>query len=141
MSPAEAAERLFNRVMAAYENGDIAQAQQFAPMALDAYAQLGPLDNDGHYHVGLIHITLGDTQSAQAELEAIQSSVPEHLLGLMLEHSIAEANEDAEETTRVYTSFLAAYDDEISVGRDEYLGHRNGIDGFRARAFDAVAEP
>ena len=37
MTPRDAADRLFNRVMSAEENGDDAQAKQFAPMALQAY--------------------------------------------------------------------------------------------------------
>ena len=41
LSPRQAADRLFNRVMAASENGDTAEALQFAPMALQAYNNLG----------------------------------------------------------------------------------------------------
>jgi len=50
MSPREAADRLFNRVMTASENGDSAEALRFAPMALQAYNDLGTLDNDARYH-------------------------------------------------------------------------------------------
>lgn len=134
ITPVQAAEQLFNHVMTASERGDTADARRFAPMALEAYAQLGTLDNDAHYHVGLIHVTVGDTESAQAELDAIRRSVPDHLLGLMLEHAIAEAKGDDAGVAQTHARFLQTYDAEILFDRDEYRGHRTGIDGFRVRA-------
>ena len=134
MSPQEAAERLFNRIMTAAEQGDMGEAQRFVPMALQAYGQLGVLDNDGHYHVGLLHVTAGDTASAQAELDAIRQSVPNHLLGIQLEHAIAQALSDEDRVKEVNRRFLDEYDAEIATGRSEYQGHRRGIDGFRDRA-------
>ena len=139
ITPAQAAEQLFNHVMTASEGGDAAEARRFAPMALEAYGQLATLDNDAHYHVGLIHVTVGDTASAQAELDAIRRSVPDHLLGIMLEHAIAEAKGDDIGVGVAFDRFLSAYDTEMPTARDEYQGHRTGIDGFRARASAAVA--
>ena len=139
ITTAQAAEQLFNHVMAASERGETAEARRFAPMALEAYGQLGTLDNDAHYHVGLIHVTVGDTESAMAELETIRRSVPDHLLGIMLEHAIAEAKGDDEGVTQAYARFVSTYDTEILTDRDEYRGHRTGIDGFRARASAAAA--
>jgi len=139
ITPAQAAEQLFNHVMAASERGDSAEARRFAPMALEAYAQLGTLDNDAHYHVGLIHVTVGDTVSAQAELDTIRRSVPDHLLGIMLEHALSEAKGDAGGTARAYARFISAYDVEMMTDRSEYRGHRTGIDGFRAQASAALA--
>ena len=138
MSPQEAAERLFNRIMTAAEQGDSGEAQRFVPMALQAYGQLGVLDNDGHYHVGLLHVTISDTDSAQAELDLIRQSVPNHLLGLQLEHAIAQALSDEDRVKEVNRRFLDAYDAEIATGRSEYQGHRRGIDGFRDRAAAAI---
>lgn len=138
MSPQEAAERLFNRIMTAAEQGDSGEAERFVPMALQAYGQLGELDNDGHYHVGLLHVTISDTDSAQAELDLIRQSVPNHLLGLQLEHAIAQALSDEDRVKEVNRRFLDAYDAEIATGRSEYQGHRRGIDGFRDRAAAAI---
>ena len=107
-------------------------------MALQAYGQLGVLDNDGHYHVGLLHVTISDTDSAQAELDLIRQSVPNHLLGLQLEHAIAQALSDEDRVKEVNRRFLDAYDAEIATGRSEYQGHRRGIDGFRDRAAAAI---
>jgi hypothetical protein len=63
MSPRDAADRLFNRVMVASESGNTAEALKFAPMALQAYDNLGTLDNDARYHVALLHLTLGDIKT------------------------------------------------------------------------------
>ncbi len=139
LTPVEAAEQLFNHVMAASERGDTEETQRFAPLALEAYGQLATLDNDAHYHVGLIHVTMGDAESAQAELDAIRGSVSNHLLGIMLEHAIAEAKGDDDGVAAAYARFVSAYNTELLTDRDEYRGHRNGIDGFRARADTAAA--
>ncbi|MDX1488147.1 MAG: hypothetical protein R3268_08110, partial [Acidiferrobacterales bacterium] len=69
MTPRQAADRLFNRIMAAAERGDTAEALQFVPMALQAYDRLGTLDNDARYHVALIHMTAGDIESARVHLD------------------------------------------------------------------------
>jgi hypothetical protein len=138
LTPVEVAERLFNRVMAASERGDTEESQRFAPAAIEAYGQLATLDNDAHYHVGLVHLTMGDTESAQAELDAIGGSVPHHLFGIMLEHAIAEAKGDDDGIATAYARFVSAYNTELLTDRDEYRGHRTGIDGFRARAGTAV---
>lgn len=138
-SPRETAELLFNRTMAASEQGDTAEAQRFAPMALEAYRRLGVLDDDGRYHVGLIHLTLGDVESARAEREAIRRSAPDHLLGIMLEHAVAEAEGDVDGVRRTYSRFLEAYDAEMTINRPEYRDHERGIEGFRVRAAAAAA--
>lgn len=139
LTPVEVAEQLFNRVMAASERGDTEESQRFAPVALEAYGQLATLDNDAHYHVGLVHLTMGDTESAQAELDAIRGSVTNHLLGIMLEHAIAESKGDDDGVATAYARFVSAYNTQLLTDRDEYRGHRTGIDGFRARAGTAVA--
>lgn len=134
MTPREAADRLFNRIMAASEGGDTAQASQFIPMALAAYQRLGTLDNDAHYHLGLIHLTAGDIKSARAQLDQIQRSNPKHLLGIMLAYHIAERDGDQAGEARAYKAFLAAYDAEAAAGRPEYQHHWSSIERFRTAA-------
>ena len=60
MTPRQAADRLFNRVMSSVAAGDSAQARTFLPMAIGAYARVQGLDLDGRYHLAvllsLIHI-------------------------------------------------------------------------------------
>jgi len=139
MTPREAADRLFNRVMAAGENGDSAEALRFTPMALQAYDNLGTLDNDARYHVALLHLTAGDTKSARVQVDQLRKAVPKHLLGFMLEHEIAERNGKQDSVARTYKTFLAAYDAEIAMGRGEYQDHMNTIEGFRKAAQTSVA--
>ncbi len=134
MTPREAADRLFNRIMTAAERGDTEEALRFAPMALQAYEALGPLDNDARYHVGLIHATVGDIKSARAYIAMLRQSVPDHLLGIMLEHTIAKQRGDQDRALHAYNTFLAAYESEIAMGRAEYGDHQSGIDSFRRAA-------
>lgn len=139
MSPREAADRLFNRVMAASENGDSAEALRFAPMALQAYNNLGTLDNDARYHVALLHLTAGDNKSARVQVDMLRKSVPNHLLGFMLEHEIAERSGNNDSAARANKAFLAAYAAEIAAGRAEYQDHLNSIERFRTAAQTSVA--
>src|SRR5205085_5190206 len=46
LSPAEAAVRLYDRVMGQHERGRVDSVELFAPMAIAAYQQLGQLDVD-----------------------------------------------------------------------------------------------
>jgi hypothetical protein len=139
MTPREAADRLFNRIMAASERGNTAEAAQFTPMALAAYQRLGTLDDDAHYHVGLIDLTANDMKSARRQLDAIRQSNPKHLLGIMLAYHIAERTGDKAGETRAYKAFLAAYDAEVAAGRPEYQHHWGNIERFRAAAQESVA--
>lgn len=139
MSPRQAADRLFNRVMAASENGNTAEALQFVPMALQAYNNLGTLDNDARYHVALLHLTTGDIQSARAQVDMLRKSAPKHLLAFMLEHEIAERSGKPDGAARAYQAFLAAYDAEIATLREEYQDHHNTIERFRQAAQTGVA--
>jgi len=134
MSPRDAADRLFNRVMAASENGNTEEALKFAPMALQAYDNLGTLDNDARYHVALLHLTLGDIKNARVQIDKLRQAVPNHLLGIMLEHQIAERSGKKDSAARAYKSFLAAYDAEIAAGRVEYQEHQGSIEHFREAA-------
>jgi Double zinc ribbon len=139
MSPRQAADRLFNRVMAASENGDTAEALQFAPMAIQAYDNLGTLDNDARYHVALLHLTTGDIKSARVQIELLRKTSPNHLLGFMLEHQIAERSGNKDSAARANKAFLAAYDAEIATGREEYQDHMKTIERFRTAARTGVA--
>ena len=134
MSPRDAADRLFNRVMIASESGNTAEALKFAPMALQAYDNLGTLDNDARYHVALLHLTVGDIKNARVQIDKLRQAVPNHLLAIMLEHQIAERSGNKDGAARAYKAFLAAYDAEIAAGRVEYQEHQGSIERFRKAA-------
>ncbi|NIO43647.1 MAG: hypothetical protein GTO41_27930, partial [Burkholderiales bacterium] len=112
---------------------------QFVPMALQAYDRLGTLDNDARYHVALIHMTAGDIDSARVHVDRLRQSAPNHLLGIMLEHQIAERNGNRDSAARAYEAFLAAYATEIATGRTEYQDHLAGIESFRKAAEASMA--
>ena len=139
MTRRQAADQLFNRIMAASERGDAEEALRFVPMALQAYDRLGTLDNDARYHVALINMTAGDIESTRVHLDKLRQSVPDHLLGIMLEHQIAERSGNQDSAARTYKAFLAAYDAEIAAGRAEYQDHRGGIGRFRKAAEASMA--
>ena len=131
MSPREAADRLFNRVMMADEQGNADEVAQFAPMAVAAYDRLEQLDLDALYHVGLIQAAVGDADSAWDIVERLRATVPEHLLATLLEHRLATEANATEKAERAVERFRANYDQEIKIDRLEYRDHQRSIDQFR----------
>ncbi len=132
MSPREAADRLFNRVMMADEQSNRAEVEQFSPMAVSAYEMLESLDTDALYHVGLIHAAAGDIDKAKDFAERMKAIVPNHLLAALLENRLAAKEGNQDVATRAAERFHEHYDEEISVGRPEYEHHRASIERFRA---------
>ncbi len=134
LTPREAADRLFNRIMMASERGDRGEAMRFVPMALAAYARLETLDADAYFHLGRIHAVAGDLDHTRQQISRLKGLVPSHLLGLILEHALAKRSGDEDAASRVTAAFAAAYDTEIEAGRREYADHRKAIEKFRAAA-------
>lgn len=134
MTPREAADRLFNRVMMASEQGNRDEALQFVPMALQAYEMLGTLDLDALYHVGRIHETAGDIQETEATVAKLRAAAPDHLLATLLESNIAEQRGDTAAADKAAAAFLSAYDAELGQNRQEYLDHRTSLEKFKAAA-------
>ncbi len=132
MTARQAADRLFNRVMAADERGDSKEAMRFAPMTLQAYELVERLDLDGRFHVGLINVLYGDIEAARAQIDALQKQVPDHLLALVLSAGVAEKLGDETLAAASRARFLAAYEAEIKSGRPEYEAHGFTIEEFRA---------
>ncbi len=137
-TPRERADRLFDRVVQAAETGDTAQVGQFQPMALAAYSMLPRQDSDSRYHVGLIHSLTGAFAAARAQLDSIRSTNPDHLLGVMLDFTIAQLTDNAEGQQRAYGDFLEAYDTEIALQKPEYAAHDPAIEAFLTAARQAL---
>ena len=133
MSPREAADRLFNRIMMAEEQGNKQEVEQFAPMALQAYAGAGNLDADAQYHIGLIHAALGDLDGVRKQVAILKQYTPSHLLGLILEHDAAEKSGNTIAAAKATAAFAEAYAAEIMAGRPEYEAHGNTIANFREK--------
>jgi len=128
MTPREAADRLFNRVMAADERGDTAQARQFAPMALQAYRLIDRPDADAYFHMGQINMLLGNLDEVRKQIESIKRDSAEHLLGLALAFRVAKRVGDDKSVSEILARFAAAYDAEIKRSKPEYKAHRVTIE-------------
>lgn len=123
MTPREAADRLFNRVMENVSSGDSAQARAFAPIALAAYERVTELDLDGRYHVAVLHLVDQDPESALQVASAMLDEVPTHLFAL---HTAAQASDlldDSAAANDFYRQFLDSYDAEVATDRPEYADH------------------
>jgi len=140
MTPREAADRLYNRIMTANEAGDTAQVNFFAPMALQAYANLGgELDADARLHLGLVQLAIGATVPAAAEGDTILQKTPNHLFGWLLKARAAEAQGNAAQAKRAYQAFMRNYDAEMARKRPEYTEHAQMLQDTRSRAQRAGA--
>ena len=133
MSPREQADRLFEVVMTAHEQGDFGRVDQFATMALQAYGMLGPLDADAHYHVGLMSAITGDASEARARIDSMRSAVPNHLLATMLSATVAQMESDSAAVSAAERKFMQDYEAEIGTSRVEYQMHERAITNFKAR--------
>lgn len=140
MTPRQAADRLYERVMTSAEAGDSAQARQFLPMALQAYSMVPPqeVDADARYHLGVLHLFNGDAASARAQADTILSAAPTHLFGLYNAAQAERASGNVEAARGLYERFLAAYDAEVAKSLPEYQAHQPVLDVMRQDASRVV---
>ncbi|MGZ3333235.1 MAG: zinc-ribbon domain-containing protein [Gemmatimonadaceae bacterium] len=127
MSPAERADRLFNRVMRLSSEGKADSAAFFGPMALGALEALAPLDAHRRYDVGLVSLVTGDVASAKAQSDTILVQRPTHLLGLALAARAADARGDAAASRSFRRRLLAAESAEKARNLPEYTDHAADI--------------
>jgi hypothetical protein len=138
MSPREAADRLFNRVMQNVSSGDSAQARAFLPMAIAAYGRVGDLDDDGRYHLAVLHLVGSDPQSARTEANAILAGNPRHLFGLFTAAQAEQALGNQTRARELYGRFLDAYETERTRELPEYQDHAQALVPMREEAQRAV---
>jgi hypothetical protein len=136
MTPREQFDRLYERVMTASERGDTATANQFAPMALMAYRNLGPadLDADSRFHAAMIRLHAGDVSGARVLADSILAADRSHLFGYIVLNGIGRSDGDQALIQQSYRDFLAAVDAELRSGRQEYQMHQTMIDNFQQAA-------
>jgi hypothetical protein len=130
MSPAERADRLYDRVMRLHEEGKDDSVRFFSPMVLQAYGMLGPLDADQHYDLGRIAEVIGMSDLARAEADTILKVQPTHLLGLTLAARVAAPDKARD----FYKRLIAAEPAERKKALPEYNRHRDDIDAALATA-------
>jgi hypothetical protein len=137
MTPREAADRLYTRVMQGVTARDTAEILNFLPMAIAAYDRARPLDADGHFHVSLLHRTGLDFEQALVEALAGLEQYPDHILNLS---AAAEASAELGDTASARLHFarlLEVYDAEAQRDIDDYVSHAVLLPQMRneARAF------
>lgn len=133
MSPEERASRLFNRVMLYSEQGKLDSARFFAPMAIQAYEMIGPVDAHARYDIGTISAAAGDVVRARAEADTILAARPNHLLGLVLAIRAADMAKDAGAATGFRKRLAAAAPTERTALK-EYSEHARDIDDTLAKS-------
>lgn len=127
MTPAEAASRLYDRVMSAHERGRADTVQIFAPMAITAYQMIDSLNLDERYDLGRIAAVSGDEKLARAQADTILASNPKHLLGLILAGNAARMRKDSAAERAFRDRFVAAVPSERAKQLPEYVTHENDI--------------
>jgi hypothetical protein len=128
LTPAERAERLYDRIMGAAERGRVDTVRFFMPMALQAYADLGELNLDQRYDLGRLAEVAGDAVIAAAQADTILRAAPQHLLGLILASKAAGLRGDDAGAKRYLQRLAQAERTERAKQLPEYLLHQNDID-------------
>ncbi len=127
LTPAERAQRLYDRIMGASERGRPDTVRFFLPMAMQAYADLGPLNLDQRYDLGRLAEVGSDARQAAAQADTILREAPKHLLGLLLASRAARLRGDEKAAARYIDRLAAAESAERRTNRPEYLLHENDI--------------
>jgi len=122
MSPREAADRLFDRVMRTIAAGDTVGGLSFQPMAVQAYQGIEPLDLDGLFHQATLEM-LVDPAAALATAERILVLEPDHILGLGAAAEAALGSGDEERAAELYAQIVDVYGAESNRPLVEYQGH------------------
>jgi len=134
MTPIQAADRLFDRVMRSASEGDTATALQFLPMAVGAYERARPLDLHGLFDLAMLQ-NFGDMSvEALATAEEILQQEPNHILALGSAAQAAIALERSEDAAGYYRRLVAGYDAEVGRALTEYQGHVAVVESMKADA-------
>ena len=139
MTPRERFDRLYDRVMRASEGGDQGTVTQFAPMALQAYAQLDTVDSDARYHAAMIRLHTGDPVGATTLADTILALDPGHLFSTVIYGTVARLNGDQERLAKERSDFLKRYDNELARRLPEYDLHKFILDQFLTEARGTAA--
>ncbi|MEO5588441.1 MAG: zinc ribbon domain-containing protein [Gemmatimonadaceae bacterium] len=127
LSPQERADRLFNRVMTLGGDGKTDSVLFFAPMAIESYRLLSPLNLDQRYDLGRIAEVAGALPLARAQADTILSENPTHLLGLILASRLASLESRSADQARYDARLVAAADAERAKNLPEYTRHEQDI--------------
>jgi hypothetical protein len=134
MTPRQAADRLFNRVMSAVSAGNVSEVTNFLPMAIGAHELVEDLDADGKFHLVLLRMQRSLNADALESAEEILTGQPDHLLGLAGAADASLALDDSASARAFYQRWLDAYDSEMAKDISEYNDHSALLPAMRATA-------
>ncbi len=134
LTPAQRAERLYDRIMREAEAGKTENVRAFLPMAVSAYEMIAPLNLDQRYDLGRIGEVSGDTTLARAQADSILRERPTHLLGLILGAKAARMVGNEPHARQFDVRLVSVEGRERSAALPEYLLHKNEIDSALAAA-------
>lgn len=138
MTPREAADRLYDRVMTAVSTSDEATVERFLPMALSAYDMAQPLDADGWYHLSVLQRANADFKSSLATAQDALKTNADHLLLVAAQAEAAEGLGDTTAAKKYWQHFLDIFDKQRSMGLEEYTAHEGVLESSRAHARQVV---
>jgi hypothetical protein len=123
MTPRQAADRLWNRVMQAVADGNTTEVTNFLPMAIAAFEVAEPLDLDGKYHLSALKLEGQDNQGAlDTALEGLEL-YPDHLLNLAAAAEASLALGDSAQARAYYQQMMDVWSTELATEREEYQAH------------------
>ena len=123
MTPRQAADRLFNRVMTAASAGDATEVRNFLTMAISAHEMVEDLDPDGKFHLVMLRLQGSQNEDALVTAEEILAGQPDHLLGLAGAADASLALGDSASARAFYQRWLDSYDSEMAKALSEYGDH------------------
>ncbi len=125
MTPREAADRLFSRVMGSVDAGDTQSALNFVPMAIAAYERIPDLNLDDRFHLSLLHAVGNNGQAALDIAEEGLAIRPTHILDLAAAAEAAALLGDTALARTYYQTLVDGYEEELASGLPEYELHSN----------------
>ena len=138
MTPREAADRLYDRVMNAVTVSDEVTVQRFLPMALAAYDLARPLDADGLYHLAVLQRAGANFAGSLATAEDGLETNRDHLLLLAAAGEAADGLGDEARAREHWQRFLDVFDTQQSMGLEEYGAHMGVLETSRTHARQVV---
>ena len=135
MSPRERVTRLYDRIVALNEQGNVDSARFLAlNMAIPAIRMMDTLDADLRYDLGRIGEMTGAMDVATAQADSILAEHPNHLLGLLLAARAARATGNAAKARTLDQRLIAVERSERDKRLPEYEAHADDIDNALAEA-------
>lgn len=138
MTPRQAADQLFDRVMQTAANGDSASVTFFVPMAIQAYQNAEPLDADGIFHMSTLQRTGGMFAEAVATADRGLETVPDHLLILYAKGEAQMELADPTAAAETFQHLLDVWSTERNSGNLDYQAHSNMLPDIQLRAQEVV---